>query len=237
MRQESVNCISLFELPMECPVLPGYFFTRDGTFSVGTPDGPFFRGYPCKIKSSIYRRIKLISGEFKLVHRMVAFTFVNNPCPEEFKLVDHVNGDTDDNRASNLRWVNHVLNSANSGARCAYKVMKHSMVVKGRRIFVKSKKPRWQSRVTMDKVKHNLGFYKTEEEACRVSRAFRKKRFREIYLGYIQNSDDPQAAPPSLDLQPCRPPSPSAKPVLHNSDNEWFDSGRRARMYIYDPHS
>ena len=226
----------LFDFPLECPVLPGYFFTRDGTFSVGTPDGPFFRGYPCKVKGKIYRRIKLVSGEFKLVHRMVAFTYVNNPCPEEFNLVDHINGDTECNLDTNLRWANPVLNSANSGARNAYLSVKRPIRVKGRRVWVKSE-PRWESRITIDHVQYRLGFSKTEEEACRVSRAFRKKRFREIYLGYIQKSNDPEAAPPSLDLQPTRPPSVTAESLLHNSRVEWVDTGRSARMYIYDPHS
>ena len=89
----------------ECPVLPGYFFRRDGMFSVGTPEGPFWKGYACKLSGKYYRRIKTVDGQSKLVHRMIGFTFCYNPLPKVFTFCDHVNGDTDDNSDTNIRWV------------------------------------------------------------------------------------------------------------------------------------
>jgi hypothetical protein len=44
-----------------------------------------------------------------LVHRLVAFAFVDNP--NDYYDVDHLNFDKLDNRAENLEWVNDVINN------------------------------------------------------------------------------------------------------------------------------
>ncbi len=226
----------VFEFPKECPVLPGYFFTRDGTFSVGTSDGPFYKGYPCKIHGKTYRRIKTTDGEFKLVHRMVAYTFCHNPVPSVFELVDHINGLTEDNRDCNLRWLNPLLNSANSSARNTYLSTKRPIMIKNKRVFV-TIEPRWESRITMRGKTHKLGFYVTEKEACTVSRAFRKKQFAEIYLGILNdNSVSPQDGA-SLDIQPVRPPRVVTRAVLPDTRTEWVGEARSARMCFCGSHS
>ena len=130
---------------VECPNLPGYFFTRCGMFSVGSPDGPYFKGYRCKLSDKYYRRLKTVNGNSLLVHRMVGFTFCYNPLPEVFLICDHINGDTEDNRDCNLRWITQLLNVANCSARNAYPVLKKPIMVRGKRIWVKNKSPRWQS--------------------------------------------------------------------------------------------
>ena len=50
--------------------------------------------------------------DLKLVHRIVAETFVDNP--QGLTEIDHVNRDKSDNRAENLRWVTHSENMRNS---------------------------------------------------------------------------------------------------------------------------
>lgn len=207
----------LIELPIECPVLPGYFFCRNGTFSVGTPDGPYFKGYPSTIRGKVYRRVKTVQGEYLFVHRMVAFTYCHNPLPDMFYLVDHINGVTEDNRDSNLRWVNYMLNSANSSARNTYICRKRPIKTKsGKTIWIKSERePRWESRVTIDGVKHKLGYSSTEKQACHVSRTFRKEQFRKLYLGYLQLYDVSETEAPSLDIQHERPRKASPRSVLY----------------------
>lgn len=53
--------------------------------------------------------------KFCLVHRLVAGTFIPNP--EKLREVDHINGDKEDNRVENLRWVSHRENIGMAMAR------------------------------------------------------------------------------------------------------------------------
>ena len=87
-------------------------------FSVGSPDGPFWKGYRCKLSDKYYRRIKTIGGKALLVHRMVGFTYCYNPLPEVFIICDHINGDTEDNNDTNIRWVTATQCSEQFSAEC-----------------------------------------------------------------------------------------------------------------------
>lgn len=49
----------------------------------------------------------------KLVHRIVAETFIEKPEGYGKVEVDHINRDKSDNRVENLRWVTHTVNQAN----------------------------------------------------------------------------------------------------------------------------
>lgn len=59
-----------------------------------------------------YRMVSLCSKKY-LVHRLVAEAFCENPDRERFNVVDHINTDTLDNRAVNLRWCDTAGNLAN----------------------------------------------------------------------------------------------------------------------------
>lgn len=51
--------------------------------------------------------------ELFYVHILVAKNFVVNPDPKNFKEVDHIDGDTRNNNAANLRWTNRSGNMLN----------------------------------------------------------------------------------------------------------------------------
>ena len=52
-------------------------------------------------------------GKQYYIHRLVADAFCVNPDRERFNVVDHINTDTLDNRAENLRWCDTAGNLAN----------------------------------------------------------------------------------------------------------------------------
>ena len=48
------------------------------------------------------------------VHRAVAEVYVQNPNPDKFKIVNHLNGVTSDNRVENLEWTDYKNNRAHA---------------------------------------------------------------------------------------------------------------------------
>jgi len=69
-----------------------------------------------KDKDGYVRTCAAYGGKTKhiAVHRAVAEVFVDNPNPEKFKIVNHINGIRDDNRPENLEWVDAKLNRQHS---------------------------------------------------------------------------------------------------------------------------
>lgn len=50
------------------------------------------------------------------LYRLVAFAFCENPKPEQYKEVNHIDGDKTNNKATNLEWVDRKLNMIHASA-------------------------------------------------------------------------------------------------------------------------
>ena len=129
------------------------------------------------------------------VHRLVATAFCENPRPDIFDRVDHINHDRADNRAVNLRWVNHRLNMLNRSD-AAGKVVKepnperredwmvdeYRKMRKGRPLLMGHK---WRKAPYYVEFPGRGGSFETEEEANAYLARCRKERWDEAYAGYL----------------------------------------------------
>ena len=108
------------------------------------------------------------------VHRLVAMAFVPNPNPAEFRLVDHVSGDSLTNAASGLRWLNHQLNAMNThGTKNCFQLKRGSK--------------KWRACVTVAGTVYRWGYFKTFRQAHLAAQVFKETKFTEIYRSFIQN--------------------------------------------------
>jgi len=84
----------------------GRFKNEDGTIKISNFNkntGYLTFSWYCKFNK------KRITKE---VHRLVAETFINNP--NNYRCVDHIDGNKLNNRVDNLRWVSNSINVMNS---------------------------------------------------------------------------------------------------------------------------
>ena len=104
--------------------------------------------YITKIRKKIYISTA-IGGKTKYLHRLD----MGEPRGYE---IDHINGDSLDNRLANLRTVTRKQNCMNSGFRNKYKGA-HFYKATGT----------WMSYITIGGKKKHLGYFKTEREAAK----------------------------------------------------------------------
>lgn len=123
-------------------------------------------GWTDDIHGFKYRRLK-IDGKCYLLHRVI-FLMFNKTLPE---LVDHIDGDSMNNRVENLRAsckLSNRWNSAgNNGTQSGHK-------------GVYLDKGRWKALITVNKQKYYLGMYGTKEAAKEVVDAKYKELQKEF---------------------------------------------------------
>lgn len=92
-----------------------YFVTKEGqVFRVDTRNNKMTECYYHVAHG--YRRIRVTDIEtntrrYLRVHRLVAKYFVKNPKPDEFDIVNHIDGDKMNNHYKNLEWCNISINT------------------------------------------------------------------------------------------------------------------------------
>lgn len=87
------------------------------------------------------------------LHRLIAR-------PPGKLIVDHVNGNRLDNRRANLRCVPYSMNNLNQGNR-----LRSDNTHGFRGVSKHGPSGLWQARLTVSGKRHNLGYFKTPEEA------------------------------------------------------------------------
>ena len=77
---------------------------------------------------------------------------------------------------------------------------------------------------------HKLGYFDTEQAACDCSRAFRAKRWKEIYLRILKEHEVGGEETPSFDIQHVRPPSVAPRSVVYYPAVQRPREGRAPRF-------
>ena len=91
-----------------------------------------------------------------LLHRLIAIHFISNP--NNYNIVNHIDGNILNNNLENLEWVNNRENISH------YKLSK---IKSSKYIGVYLHKPtnKWLSRIQINNKNTHLGYFNTEEEA------------------------------------------------------------------------
>lgn len=129
-----------------------------GLFAViDAADLHLIAGYQWRVNASGSSKMYAVAGQSPkiIMHRLILG--VTNGL-----FVDHINGDTLDNRRCNLRPATASQNRANAGK------SKSSASSKYRGVSWKKRDRRWQAQIFHKGACHFLGYFLTEEEAARA---------------------------------------------------------------------
>lgn len=129
----------------------------------------YFDKYNWYFNDNYVFTLKKINNKWKKVylHRLIT------NCPTN-KVVDHINGNTLDNRLCNLRICSIRENVINR------KVSKSKKKTKYLGIFWNSKRKNWEVKISVNRKLKYLGSFKYEKVAAKVYNKFAKKYFKQF---------------------------------------------------------
>ena len=104
------------------------------------------------------RRQVRVDGNLYFRSRLVWIMY-NGDIPDGMQ-VDHINGDSSDDRIENLRLATNLQNNWNKGL-----TRQNRSGVKGVRLVSRLKSKPWVARAKVNGKQHNLGYFATPEEA------------------------------------------------------------------------
>ena len=142
----------------------------------------------------------------QLLHRLVGIAWIYNPCPSRFRVVDHIDGDTQNNDMRNLRWVSYTLNSLNRARKKWYE----KKVRKGRG----GKMQVWyQSKVTVaGEVTRKSS--STPEEATNTTKRLLNVLFNKLYEKTLEKNPERPSRPSHMHCWTDRGSTPAMRPGL-----------------------
>ena len=105
----------------------------------------------------------------KYLHRM-AWEEVHGPIPDGM-VIDHINGDTHDNRIENLRCISQSHNVLNRADTKGYTWAAHAN--------------KWRAYIQVDGKRYNLGYFASESDAQSAREAKYKELMGEDFNGRI----------------------------------------------------
>jgi hypothetical protein len=105
--------------------------------------------------STNYVHVELNKKQLK-VHRLVALNFLDNP--DNKPLVDHIDGDLQNNRLENLRFATSTENNRNTKPR-------KNKSVKFKGVSYHKQHKKYNAQIKFQGKNNHLGYYNTPEEA------------------------------------------------------------------------
>lgn len=162
----------------EAPLYPGHFVSKCGRF---------VRNTRYENITKVYNRnseFAYLQSDGIRIHRLVASAWVFNPFPERFDTVDHMDWDTQNNSATNLRWLSRRLNAIYRRRKRYYS-----------RIRTRTGRVYYESKIRSEGVVTRK-YSPSKEEAEKKTKSLINEMFRKVYTEDISN------APPGLPRNP-----------------------------------
>ncbi len=111
-----------------------------------------------------YKMVSL-NGKSLSLHRLIALHLIDNPNPEKFKVVDHIDNNRKNNKISNLRWVSNSMNHVNSPNNVGYDWYKRDN--------------KWRARIQVNNTRIHLGYFIEKADARKAFLDARDKYYPE----------------------------------------------------------